>query len=224
MFFSDPEPLFDEMGDASVLITPHRYAPEYAAPGDQRHLQRPVPAVPPGRARAGRAELVARPLHRVVLLPARGRQARRPEVPRRLAGALRGRARAPALRRRPRAVEHHAVRRPPRAGRRRVGRRRPARLLPLPPRSSCASAAGTRGSRRATRSRVEQRELVYDPYLAELDGRPDGACARRPASTPGSCRRRRCASGCRTLARTWARGPSTRFPFLLRVRHPLAGR
>lgn len=30
MFFSDPEPLFEEMGDASVLITPHRFAPEYA--------------------------------------------------------------------------------------------------------------------------------------------------------------------------------------------------
>jgi len=30
LFFRDPEPLFAEMGDASVLITPHRYAPEYA--------------------------------------------------------------------------------------------------------------------------------------------------------------------------------------------------
>jgi hypothetical protein len=30
MFFSDPEVLFEEMGDASVLITPHRYAPEHA--------------------------------------------------------------------------------------------------------------------------------------------------------------------------------------------------
>jgi hypothetical protein len=30
LFFSDPEPLFAEMGDESVLITPHRYAPEYA--------------------------------------------------------------------------------------------------------------------------------------------------------------------------------------------------
>ena len=29
LFFRDPEPLFEEMGDASVLITPHRYAPEY---------------------------------------------------------------------------------------------------------------------------------------------------------------------------------------------------
>lgn len=29
MFFSDPEPLFEEMGDASVLITPHRYPPQY---------------------------------------------------------------------------------------------------------------------------------------------------------------------------------------------------
>lgn len=28
MFFADPEPLFEEMGDASVLITPHRFAPE----------------------------------------------------------------------------------------------------------------------------------------------------------------------------------------------------
>jgi hypothetical protein len=31
LFYSDPEPLFVEMGDdASVLITPHRFAPEYA--------------------------------------------------------------------------------------------------------------------------------------------------------------------------------------------------
>jgi hypothetical protein len=30
LFFSDPETLFDEMGDASVLITPHRFAPEFA--------------------------------------------------------------------------------------------------------------------------------------------------------------------------------------------------
>jgi hypothetical protein len=30
LFFADPEPLFEEMGDASVLITPHRFSPEYA--------------------------------------------------------------------------------------------------------------------------------------------------------------------------------------------------
>ena len=30
LFFSDPEALFAEMGEASVLITPHRYPPEYA--------------------------------------------------------------------------------------------------------------------------------------------------------------------------------------------------
>jgi len=30
MFFADPEPLFAEMGDASVLITPHRFSPELA--------------------------------------------------------------------------------------------------------------------------------------------------------------------------------------------------
>jgi hypothetical protein len=30
LFFSSPEPLFEEMGDASILITPHRFAPEYA--------------------------------------------------------------------------------------------------------------------------------------------------------------------------------------------------
>ena len=29
MFFSDPQPVFEEMGDASVLITPHRYAPPH---------------------------------------------------------------------------------------------------------------------------------------------------------------------------------------------------
>lgn len=31
MFFSDPEALFEEMGDASVMITPHRFSREYAA-------------------------------------------------------------------------------------------------------------------------------------------------------------------------------------------------
>src|SRR4051794_34291961 len=30
LFFADPEPSFTEMGDASVLITPHRFSPEYA--------------------------------------------------------------------------------------------------------------------------------------------------------------------------------------------------
>ena len=29
MFFSDPEPLFDELGDRATLIVPHRYAPEH---------------------------------------------------------------------------------------------------------------------------------------------------------------------------------------------------
>jgi len=29
MFFSSPQPIFDELGDKSVLITPHRYTPEY---------------------------------------------------------------------------------------------------------------------------------------------------------------------------------------------------
>ena len=31
MFFADPETLFEEMGDASVMITPHRFAREHAA-------------------------------------------------------------------------------------------------------------------------------------------------------------------------------------------------
>jgi len=30
LFFADPEPLFEEMGDAPVMITPHRFSPEYA--------------------------------------------------------------------------------------------------------------------------------------------------------------------------------------------------
>jgi hypothetical protein len=30
LFFSDPNALFEEMGEASVLITPHRFSPEYA--------------------------------------------------------------------------------------------------------------------------------------------------------------------------------------------------
>ena len=30
LFFADPEPLFVEMGQASVMITPHRFAPEHA--------------------------------------------------------------------------------------------------------------------------------------------------------------------------------------------------
>ena len=31
LFFSDPEPLFAEMGDASICITPHRYSERYRA-------------------------------------------------------------------------------------------------------------------------------------------------------------------------------------------------
>jgi SAM-dependent methyltransferase len=31
MFFADPAPIFDEMGDDSVLIVPHRYAPRWQA-------------------------------------------------------------------------------------------------------------------------------------------------------------------------------------------------
>lgn len=31
MFFRDPAPLYDELGDGSVLIVPHRHAPEYKA-------------------------------------------------------------------------------------------------------------------------------------------------------------------------------------------------
>ncbi len=31
MFFSEPKPVFDEMGAASVLIVPHRYAPQWRA-------------------------------------------------------------------------------------------------------------------------------------------------------------------------------------------------
>jgi hypothetical protein len=34
LFFADPEPIFEEMGDDSVLIVPHRYAPPY------RHLEK----------------------------------------------------------------------------------------------------------------------------------------------------------------------------------------
>jgi hypothetical protein len=30
MFFRDPQPLFDELGDDSVLLVPHRFAPEHA--------------------------------------------------------------------------------------------------------------------------------------------------------------------------------------------------
>jgi hypothetical protein len=30
LFFADPEPLFEEMADASLMITPHRFSPEYA--------------------------------------------------------------------------------------------------------------------------------------------------------------------------------------------------
>ena len=29
MFFREPQPLYDEMGDASILIVPHRYAPQW---------------------------------------------------------------------------------------------------------------------------------------------------------------------------------------------------
>ena len=137
------------------------------APGDQRHLQRPVPDVPPRRARPGGAAVVARPLHRVVLLPARGRQARRPEVPGRLARALRGRARAPTTRA---AGSRHGTSRST-SLRRRMARvlrgRRPARLLPLPPRQAVRGR-----ERRLAAARVPDRGrralLVYDPYIDAL--------------------------------------------------------
>ena len=47
LFFSDPEPLFEEMGDGSVLIIPHRFSPGVRRAGGQRHLQRAVPDLPP---------------------------------------------------------------------------------------------------------------------------------------------------------------------------------
>ena len=97
-FFSDPQPLFDELGDDAVLIVPHRYAPEY------RHkevtsgtLQCRVAHVPARRRWAGGVALVARALHRVVLLPLGRRKARRPEVPRRLPPAVFACARAQHL-------------------------------------------------------------------------------------------------------------------------------
>ena len=55
MFFADPEPLFDEMGDGSVLITPHRYAPRVRPPGAINGIYNvAVPDVPPRRARRSR--------------------------------------------------------------------------------------------------------------------------------------------------------------------------
>ena len=86
MFFSDPQPLFDELADDAVLIVPHRYAPEH------RHKE-PTSGIynvewltfRRDARRARGAALVARPVHRMVLLPLGGRQARRPEVSRRLA-------------------------------------------------------------------------------------------------------------------------------------------
>ena len=76
-FFSDPKPLFEELGDDATLIVPHRYAPEH------RHKE------PTSRTynvewltfrrdeeRPRCSAVVARPLHRVVLSPLGGRKAR----------------------------------------------------------------------------------------------------------------------------------------------------
>ena len=153
-------------GRRSVLITPHRFCAGARAPRDQRHLQRPVPDLPPRRARARGAELVARPLHRVVLLPLRGRQARRPEVPRRLARALRGRPRlaAQGLRASRRGTSPSIdVRETPQG----VYVDDDPLIFFHYHRVRCSRAA-TSGGRPATTSRRRTGELVYDPYLDEL--------------------------------------------------------
>ena len=75
-FYSSPQPVFDELGDGSVLIVPHRF-PEHL-----RHLEEfgvynvgllTFRNDPPGR---GNPRSVARAVHRVVLRPRRGRSLR----------------------------------------------------------------------------------------------------------------------------------------------------
>ena len=130
------------------LIVPHRYAPEHRRKEpDERHLQRRMADVPsrPGRARG--AAVVARPVHRVVLLPRRGREDRATRSTSTTCPPLRARARARASRRRARAVERHEPR-ARRNARHVLGRRPAARLLPLPLAAPLPPGPRQRGSQR----------------------------------------------------------------------------
>ena len=208
---------------AAVRRDGRRVGADHAAPllarvrasRGERHLQRPVPDLPPRRSRDGGAALVARPLHRVVLLPARGRQARRPEVPRRLARALRRHPRA-------RSTRAAGLRRgtsPSTTSReRRTGRTSTTTRWS----SSTTTASPGRGRRPLAAAGLPHlatnRELVYGPYLAALGRRSRGAAATlatRVASSPIPPKRERLQLFVNHLA-AWFLWKT---PWLMRYRH-----
>ena len=131
MFFSSPSLVRRARGRLGAHRAPPLCPRESQIREGERDVQRGVADLPTRRARPGSAVVVARAVPRVVLLPLRGRQDGRPEVPRRLAATLRRDSRPPASWRRPRALERFAVR-ARRARRSRHGGRAGARLLPLP--------------------------------------------------------------------------------------------
>src|SRR6478735_5475054 len=105
--------------------------------------------VPPRFRRAHGSPVVARPLHRMVLRPLRGREDGRPEVPRRLADEIRTRARARKSRWRARSLERDESR--ARRGERQAMRRRPAAGLLPPPFAAAVPAERRLTARRGGR-------------------------------------------------------------------------
>ena len=219
LFFSDPEPLFEEMGDASVLITPHRFAPEYADQEENGIYNVQFMTFRRDERGLQGAALVARALHRVVLLPPRGRQARRPEVPRRLARALRGRPRPRAHGRRAGAVERLAV--PARSATASgSGRRRAAGLLPLPPGARAPRRPPRLAAPRLPRSALGIRRLIYRPVPAAARGRPRRDPRRRARLRSRARGRPAAGRADRRRSRSPRRERRRRWPALAHVRYP----
>ena len=196
------------------MIVPHRYAPETAgAPGgDERHLQRRARLLPPRRGRARGAALVARPLPGVVLLPCRGRKARRPGLPQRLAGALPARPRPPARRRRARALERRSLRLSASATDRRWSTTSRSssttfhwlQALPRHPSPPLAQRRRSRPASKPGRSHFAGKSH-YEPSVeaqpADLGSLPGGAWLRIRARAVGRDRVRDSAAGVRMAVR-----------------------
>ena len=153
----------------------------------ERDVQRRMADVPSRSGRACGAAVVARPVHRVVLLPRRGWEDGRPEVPRRVSVPLRARAPARASRWRVGALERHELR-ARRNARARAGRRAVPGLLPLPlaaplppgPRSAARNGAPVSPARRPAAAAGMDVELRRAPARA----------AARLGSLPSRDRRR----------------------------------
>ena len=203
LFFDDPRLLFDEIADNAVAITPHRYALPYQAKEETSGTYN-VSWVTFTRDEDGLAALAWWHERCIEWCYARvrGRQTRRPEIPRVVSDALSARARARAAGSGPRAMERQRPR-ALRRGRRCAGRRTPARLLPLPfsarirrdgrgPRGRGAGAASRRCA--AGRSLLgQQLPGVRTGAEARLDAVPHSSRHRRAGGrrvAPGFAQRR----------------------------------